>query len=156
MSRLRCLWKGVVVGIALVATPLLLHSHAGSEERPLHQRPALVVRPMAAATVTEARETVVEIEGIQFLPETVTIRAGETIEWRNGSKLGHTVTADPEKAANPDHVQLPEGAATFDSGDLAPGETYRRTFDVPGTYQYFCIPHEAAGMVGTIVVKPAE
>jgi plastocyanin len=28
----------------------------------------------------------------------------------------------------------------------------RHTFDVPGTYQYFCIPHEMAGMTGTVVV----
>jgi plastocyanin len=24
---------------------------------------------------------------------------------------------------------------------------------VPGTYRYFCLPHEKAGMVGVIVVK---
>ncbi|PSP69167.1 halocyanin, partial [Halobacteriales archaeon QH_9_66_26] len=26
------------------------------------------------------------------------------------------------------------------------GETFEVTFDVPGTYDYFCIPHERAGM----------
>jgi plastocyanin len=28
------------------------------------------------------------------------------------------------------------------------GATYVRTFDVPGQYTYFCIPHEALGVVG--------
>ena len=32
--------------------------------------------------------------------------------------------------------------------------SYSRRFDVPGRYTYFCIPHEAAGMIGEITVEP--
>jgi plastocyanin len=35
------------------------------------------------------------------------------------------------------------------------GFEYEYTFEVPGTYEYFCQPHKAAGMVGTIVVEGA-
>ena len=90
---------------------------------------------------------------LTFEPASLTIKAGETVEFLNGSPLVHTVTAAPPKASNADNVSLPEGAETFDSGNLASGESFSHTFTEPGTYQYFCIPHEAAGMTGTIVVK---
>jgi hypothetical protein len=32
------------------------------------------------------------------------------------------------------------------------GESFSYTFDEPGTYEYFCIPHEDLGMVGTVTV----
>lgn len=91
---------------------------------------------------------------LSFTPEKVTIRAGGTVVWRNSSVLVHTVTAVEDSAASADHVQLPDGAEPFGSGRLAPDESYRRTFTVPGTYRYFCIPHEAAGMTGVVVVRP--
>jgi len=48
---------------------------------------------------------------------------------------------------------LPKGATAFDSGFIPPGGDYSYTFTVPGTYRYFCLPHEKAGMFGMIVVK---
>ncbi|WP_162622742.1 plastocyanin/azurin family copper-binding protein [Salinisphaera orenii] len=39
---------------------------------------------------------------------------------------------------------------------MAPGADYAHRFTEPGTYRYFCIPHEAAGTVGTVVVKPRD
>jgi plastocyanin len=32
------------------------------------------------------------------------------------------------------------------------GGSYQHTFDIAGTYEYFCIPHEGAGMIGTVEV----
>ncbi len=91
---------------------------------------------------------------LTFAPESVTIAPGETVVWKNTSVLVHTVTADPAKAGDPAHVRLPAGVEPFDSGKLKPGESFRRTFEVAGTYRYFCIPHEGAEMVGRVVVKP--
>jgi plastocyanin len=93
-----------------------------------------------------------------YEPAKVTIAAGQTIRWECGPTFEHTVTADPDEAENPENVQLPEGAEAFDSGTIKPGESYSRRFTVPGEYRYFCIPHEAAGMVGEIEVtsKPTE
>jgi plastocyanin len=76
------------------------------------------------------------------------------VTWRNTSQLTHTVTDDPAKATNQADAQLPSGVQAWDSGDLNAGQTFTHTFDVAGTYKYFCQPHEAAGMVGTIVVTP--
>jgi plastocyanin len=91
---------------------------------------------------------------LQFNPDHLTIRVGDTVTWRNVSATSHTSTCDPEKATNPEeHVQLPEGAETWDSGLLGRGEEFQHTFEVPGEYTYFCIPHEAAGMVAGLTVE---
>ena len=89
----------------------------------------------------------------RFSPAAIRIRAGQTVQWRNTSPIGHTVTADPRLARNPANVQLPEGAQPFHSGNIAAGQVWQRTFDLPGTYRYVCLPHEQQGMIGTVVVE---
>ena len=103
------------------------------------------------------------VEGQSFEPETITIAAGDTVVWTNETAEAHTVTAV--------EGSLPEGAAYFSSGgfsteeaanveaDLAKGlltdgETFEHEFPVAGTYRYYCIPHRAAGMAGTVIVEP--
>lgn len=96
-----------------------------------------------------------------FLPRRAKTRVGESVVWGNSSSRTHTVTAYSD--------DIPESAEYFASGEfeneraaregwmdgsggIAPGETYEHTFRVEGTYRYFCIPHEPAGMVGSIEV----
>ena len=43
------------------------------------------------------------------------------------------------------------GASGPNSGSLKPGETFRATFDTPGTYRYVCSFHSQ--MEGTIEVS---
>jgi plastocyanin len=93
---------------------------------------------------------------LKFEPYRVDIQSGQTVEWKNTSSVIHTVTADPNKAKDKDDVSLPEGAQAFDSGNIEPGQTYTHTFTFPGTYKYFCIPHEEMGMVGEVIVTPAS
>jgi plastocyanin len=92
---------------------------------------------------------------LSFTPDTVRIEAGETVRWKNNSVIVHTVTADPEEATMDKSVRLPEEASSFHSGDLEPKATFEHTFEVPGRYRYFCVPHEAA-MRGTVIVEPAD
>lgn len=102
----------------------------------------------------------VEMHRTSFSPATVTVSVGDILRWENTSDVEHTVTAYEE--------QLPSGAAYFASGGfdseeaarnnvteglVGPGDTYEHTFDQPGTYEYFCIPHESSGMTGTVHVK---
>ena len=99
-------------------------------------------------------------ENQRFEPSTLTVSAGTTVAFTNTSSQPHTVTAYQDG--------IPEGAEYFSSGGLdseekarsqietallADQETYEVTFDEPGTYEYFCIPHEDQGMKGTIVVE---
>lgn len=139
----------VAPALAAGVAALLL---AGWPGAPVDARPAPDPGREAAADTTVVGMT----NSLDFTPAKVTIRAGETVVWKNGSVLVHTVTAIADSAADPAHVELPDGAEPFGSGRFGPGESYRHTFTVPGTYRYICIPHEAAGMTGTVVVKEAS
>ena len=90
-----------------------------------------------------------------FQPETVHIRAGQSVEWRNTSVITHSVTDDGRLASKPQDAAYPTGATPFRSGDIHAGDVFSATFPVPGTYRYFCTHHEGDGMVGTVVVEPA-
>jgi plastocyanin len=89
----------------------------------------------------------------KFLPNKITIKKGQTVEWNNNAKTLHSVDGDPSMALKPSDVSLPPGAKPFDSGFLKPDMTWDYTFKVPGTYKYTCVPHEKDGMNGEIVVK---
>jgi plastocyanin len=87
-----------------------------------------------------------------FVPSSLTVPRGATVTWKNTGQVPHTVTADPTKAVKPADVSLPGGVQPWGSVDIDGGQTFSHTFDVPGTYRYICIPHEALGMLGTITV----
>lgn len=98
-----------------------------------------------------------------FTPASVTVEVGDRLVWQNTGTRTHTVTAY-ENA-------IPESAAYFASGGyesedaarsswhedlggaITAGETYGHTFEVAGTFHYFCVPHEQGGMRGTVVVE---
>ncbi|MDZ7682699.1 MAG: plastocyanin/azurin family copper-binding protein [Fodinibius sp.] len=90
---------------------------------------------------------------MKFTPDTVRIEVGETVKWKNTSLLAHSVTADPSQSTIEGSSKLPEGAAPFDSGMMDPKQTFTHTFEVPGTYKYFCIPHEGTKMYGWVIVS---
>jgi plastocyanin len=79
------------------------------------------------------------------------IAPGTTVRWILEANV-HTVTAYHPR--NEHHsLRIPPDAIPFDSGFLVnPGATFDVRFTVEGVYDYFCLPHEAAGMVGRIIV----
>ena len=96
---------------------------------------------------------VIEMGELKYAPATLTIKAGDSVTWRNTDSMAHTVTGDPAKAREGASARLPEGAEPWDSGSIPGGESWSRRFDTPGEYTYFCIPHELAGMVATLKVE---
>lgn len=117
-----------------------------------------------------------------FLPRSLVIRAGQTVQWTNSDPVTpHTVTllpggGLPDFSAGPPPIDLPEGFpfAPFGGGtysgaefvnsgalwnearfeQMSVGSSYALMFTEPGTYQYFCVLHVETGMVGTITVLP--
>ena len=79
------------------------------------------------------------IDDTSFTPEEITVNIGETVTWVNQGSKSHTVTSwykqeDEDFAV---HIFIGE---TWDSGDIAPGQSYSRTFNQPGSYDYFSFP----------------
>ena len=92
-------------------------------------------------------------EEVWFDPIRQRIEPGQTVRWVMASPGNpHTTTAYHPRNAN-HSLRIPEAAAPWDSGFLVkPGDTFEVTLTVEGVYDYFCLPHEAAGMVGRIIV----
>jgi plastocyanin len=105
------------------------------------------------AACGEKAGPVVEMNELKYAPARLTIKAGDTVTWRNTDGMAHTVTDDPTKARNKESARLPVGAEPWDSGVVEAGQSWSRRFDTPGEYTYFCIPHELAGMVATLTVE---
>lgn len=101
-----------------------------------------------------------------FDPNSLEIQVGDTIIFENVSDLEHTVTAyedelpedadywasggfDSEQAARDAHST---SGGLEANGKVDSGATWTHTFETEGTHEYFCIPHEAAYMVGEIGV----
>jgi plastocyanin len=93
---------------------------------------------------------------VWFRPRGLLIPLGHTVRWINRDQGNvHTSTAyHPDNGGKP--LRIPAGAKPWNSGYLLPGKAFTHTFDVPGVYDYFCIPHEHAGMVARIIVQAPE
>jgi plastocyanin len=89
---------------------------------------------------------------VWFDPIGIWIEPGRTIRWTNLDP-GNSHTATAYHPRNDDHpLRIPERAETWNSDYLLPEEAFSVVLTVEGVYDYFCIPHEHAGMVGRIVV----
>lgn len=132
-------YKSVLMITIILSVTTSLLAGDNSHEQSSNIKPAAVVEATNDLT---------------FVPEKVTIKAGETVQWKNTSLMVHTITCDSSLASRPSDVAIPAGAKPFNSGYLKPGITFDQTFNVPGVYRYFCILHERNDMVGEIIVKP--
>ena len=77
---------------------------------------------------------VIDIVDDEFEPRELEIAVGDTVTWEHVGDAPHNVTFDDEE-----------------SGNLDSGETFSRTFDETGTFEYTCTIH--AGMDGTVTVS---
>lgn len=89
---------------------------------------------------------------VWFDPIGLYVEPGTTIRWIVRENV-HTTTAYHPR--NDNHSRrIPKGASPWDSGYLVnPGTHFDVRLTVPGVYDYYCAPHEAAGMVGRIIVR---
>lgn len=119
---------------------------------------AFAVRPLVALgadTIDLAMTGRPDGSDVWFDPIGIHIQPGQTLRWSNNDPgNAHTATAyHPALFDRPQRI--PDGAEPWDSDYLLPGESFSVTLTVPGVYDYYCLPHEHAGMVGRIVVGDA-
>ena len=97
------------------------------------------VNPAAAETVEVKMGS--DNGMLKFVPETVTIKEGDTVKWENNKMAPHNVVF--ENASEKSHKNLV----------FSPGDGYESTFNESGEYSYYCEPHRGAGMIGKVVVQ---
>ena len=87
----------------------------------------------------QGQEVTMRMEDNFFAPANITIEPGTTVTWVQSGDNPHTTTSYD---------------GLWDSGLIEgdSGGTFSFTFEEPGTYDYFCIPHEDLGMVGSVTV----
>ena len=99
-----------------------------------HRAALLLVAPVLPC-LAQAETHTVRIEDMQFVPATITVKAGDRIVWDNADLVPHTATAP----------------GRFDSGAIAPGQRWSQAAPPPGRYGYVCTFHR--GMRATLVVQ---
>ena len=84
-----------------------------------------------------------------FEPKYLRIEPGDVVTWINEVDEEHNVITFPDG--------YPRGATAFQSPIMTrAGERFSHQFEVPGTYEYHCIPHLPMGMHGLIIVGRAS
>jgi plastocyanin len=116
----------LLAGLALIAAPGF--PSLASAGRPANSESA----PAKVFTVV--------IREFEFEPATLSVHAGDTVEWKNDDFVPHTATADGE-------AQKP----VFDSGTIDTGAAWRYVARKKGTYNYSCTLHPI--MKGKLIVQ---
>ena len=128
----------------------MAYTHAQFAASPAYQSalleggaPIVVPEATPTATATPAPSVVqVLMKDFVFAPQTITIKAGMTIQFVNLDNAPHTATLDDDSK---------------DTGTLNLNDVAALTFDAPGEFPYFCLFHGGpggVGMAGKIVVEP--
>ncbi len=113
---------------------------AGVESR----RPARATGQPAVVEIHMKSDKLGTVVG--FDPVGLLLEPGQRVRWVCDANV-HTATA--YSPVNDDHsLRIPENAQSWDSGYLQPGQHFEVTLTIAGVYDYFCTPHEMAGMVG--------
>ena len=82
-----------------------------------------------------ATNEVTMVKSYRFDPETVEIKAGDTVTWTNNDNFTHTVRVDGQEDHKVDR-----------------GRSVSIVFEQPGTYHYVCTLHRQ-DMEGKVIVK---
>jgi plastocyanin len=116
--------------------PLTLNRWFGRSAAPTASLPPAEIAPADSGATPTGPVARAGMRNLAFVPGTIEIQAGTTVEWTNNDPLSHSVTADD---------------GSFSSGLIGSGNKWRHTFATPGTYTYHCTPHPF--MKGTVVVR---
>src|SRR5215217_2187933 len=81
----------------------------------------------------------VTIADFSFTPATITVNTGDTVTWNNNGPTPHSATAND---------------GSFDTGILRRGQSGSHTFNLAGSFSYYCKPHPY--MKATVVVQAAQ
>ena len=80
----------------------------------------------------------VSIQNFAFVPDTIRIKAGQTVTWTNKDTAPHTATSL---------------SGAFGSNDLATNQTFQFTFNTTGTFSYHCTVHPMMATAYVVVTN---
>ena len=77
----------------------------------------------------------IPIDGVKYVPETLTVKVGDAVVWINKDPFPHSVT----------------DSGSFDSHAIAAGKSWKWTPRKAGDYSYICTLHP--NMIGVLKVE---
>lgn len=120
------------IRLILIAPLALLLAGCGTSSSPTYSSPSPTAGSSTVSIVSGSRTLTTNA----YSPNPIMISSGMTVTWKNNDSIAHTSTSN---------------AAAWDSGTIAPGASFSRTFPSAGTFQYHCTIHP--NMVGTVTVQ---
>lgn len=103
----------------------------------------LITATLPTFAQTTQTKHIVEVKNYVFVPDTLHVEVGDTVEWQN-IEGNHNV--------NGMHHTYPSNPVQF-GNDLGLYWTYSFVFTLAGTYNYQCDRHALDGMLGKIIVE---
>jgi plastocyanin len=98
----------------------------------------VLVWALLGAAPAWAQTAEVGIKDYRYRPQELRVKTGTTVRWTNQERrVSHSI--------------LFLGKDGFESDRIFPGESWQRTFDTPGRYEYSCGPHPE--MKGVVTVE---
>lgn len=132
---------------------------AGMSDSVVSAAPAAAT-PSSGTSATVTIEMVGDASGYKFVPNSVTIHAGGAVKFVNKIGGPHNVTFWPDSIPGgaqqklQSEMQNPTGPLTSPLLTNTGDATTVSFAGVPaGTYKFYCMPHQAFGMKGQIIVQ---
>ena len=124
-----------LIRVALLSVVAATAFACGSYDSPSTPTPMATANPTSGPTVSIVSGSST-MTTTAYAPNPVNVAVGGTVTWVNNDNTAHTSTAT---------------GGVFDSGMIAPGGNFSRTFPSAGSFPYHCTIHP--GMVGTVNVQ---
>jgi plastocyanin len=123
-----------LLSLAVVSLAGLLHGCGDSD-------------PTPSTTAVADCPAQIEVKDNEFVPKTCKVKAGTKVEWVWKGAMEHDVVSGAKSGSRCTKD------TKFPSSTLLTTGTYSHTFSAAGDYPYFCTPHCAVDMTGTIKVE---
>ena len=138
--------RNAIIGLAAVLVLGLIGWYILNSQK-YSTKPSLVSSPSptTAASITPAATEggVVKITPSGFIPQNITVKAGEFVRWVNEDAEDHTVNS----AVHPTHQVYPR----LNLGTIKPGDEKSLTFPDAGSYKYH--DHLNPSLTGSVIVE---
>jgi plastocyanin len=130
--------KYLTVGILVLLTAIVLIGGCTQKAPKVGEIPVAQPQttPAGLSGAGASAKFDVAIANFAFSPKDANVNSGMTVIWTNNDDVQHKIVADD---------------GSFQSGNLAKGETFAYTFSTTGTYAYHCSIHPS--MKGTVIVS---
>ena len=127
------LWISIIVVIIIIAGAIYFTSNNSNAPT----TPTSAKQNPSSSNPTGTNTEKIQIKSFAFSPESLTIKAGTSVEWTNFDSASHTIVGN--------------NGIEINSPQLSKGQTYTTTFTNLGEYNYHCSIHPS--MKGKIIVE---